>query len=114
MAELVLVRSVKRISIVVLVSFLSSCLYPLTVGGPYRAHVSDSDVEQIQRLLWHRPPQVEAEFWAPVRRIWFVRPDHADVTLTDGKAYVELAVYKRGGEWRIDPSSIRLQYLVTS
>jgi len=105
---------VKRISIVLLVSVLSSCLYPLTVGGPYRAHVSDSDVEQIQRLLWHRPPQVEAEFWAPVRRIWFVRPDHADVTLTDGKAYVELTVYKRGGEWRIDPSSIRLQYLVTS
>jgi len=104
----------KRVSMLMLISVLSSCVYPLTVGGPYRGHASNSDVEQIQRLLWHRPPQVEAEFWAPVRRIWFVRPDRAEVTLTDGKAYVELTVYKHSGEWRIDPSSIRLQYLVTS
>ncbi|HEU0274631.1 MAG TPA: hypothetical protein VFQ83_08910 [Candidatus Udaeobacter sp.] len=104
----------KRASLCLLVCGLSSCLYPLTVGGPYSDHVSAGEVEQIERLLSHHPPQVEAEFWAPVRRIWFVRADRAEVTLTDGMSYVELTVSKRAGAWQIDPASIRVQYLVTS
>lgn len=67
---------------------LSSCLYPTTVGGPYRQHVSDADVAQIERLLSHHPPEIEPWQWAPVRRIWFVHSDRAEVTLTDGQAYV--------------------------
>jgi len=105
----------KRVPLLVFACALTSCLYPLTVGGPYRSHVTDGDVEQIKRLLRHRPPEVpDPAFWAPVRRIWFVRADRAEVTVTDGKAYVELTVFKRTGEWRIDPSTIRIQYLVTS
>ena len=104
----------KRAWLLFLISILSSCLYPLTVGGPYRSRVSDADVEQIERLLSHHPPQVEPELWAPVRRIWFVCPDRAVVKLTDGKAYVELTVYKHAGQWHIDPASIKLDYLVTS
>ena len=105
----------KRVCLLILVCVLNSCLYPLTVGGPYRSHVADADVEQIKRLLRHRPPQVpEPALWASVRRIWFVRADRAKVIVTDGKAYVELTIFKRGGEWHIDPSTIDIQYLVTS
>ena len=114
-AELFLVRPMRRVCLLTLVCTLTSCLYPLTVGGPPRSQVADVDVEQIKQLLRDRPPQVpEPAFWAPVRRIWFVRADRAKVIVTDGKAYIELTVFKHAGEWHIDPSTIDIQYLVTS
>ena len=94
----------------VCLSFSISIAQAGEVSGPYAARLSQSDVVQIKAA-------VASERGIPhnVRKIEAVRPDKVAIqtggkTGLDSATYYDFNVYKRGGKWAIDASSIETSF----
>ena len=98
----------QRVLLSILGSVLVSCAAP-TIGGPYASRASEDDVLQIKRVSSHHPKEVPADEWAPLKSISFESADRAKVELEDSHITLSFIVRKRGGNWSVDTSTVKIE-----